>query len=106
MNHISLYSMGIDLADFNNDKMEDFIIMEMRPTDYVRSKVSMPSMNVEGFKAIVDAGMHKQYMHNMLHMNQGEMRFSEVAQLCGLAKTDWSWAPLFFDLNNDGKKDL
>lgn len=106
MNHISLFSMGVDLADFNNDLMEDFIVMEMRPDDYVRSKVSMPSMDVEGFKAIVEAGMHKQYMHNMLHMNQGRMRFSEISQLCGVAKTDWSWAPLFYDLNNDGRKDL
>ena len=106
MNHTSLYSMGVDLADFNNDQMEDFIVMEMRPTDYVRSKVSMPSMDVAGFKAIVAAGMHKQYMHNMLHMNQGQTKFSDVSQLSGLAKTDWSWSPLWYDLNNDGKKDL
>ncbi|MFP4293521.1 MAG: VCBS repeat-containing protein, partial [Cyclobacteriaceae bacterium] len=106
MNHTSLYSMGVDLADFNNDAMEDFIVMEMRPTDYKRSKVSMPSMNVEGFKAIVDAGMHKQYMHNMLHLNQGKGKFSDVSQLAGLAKTDWSWSPLWYDINNDGKKDL
>ncbi len=106
MNHSSLYSMGVDLADFNNDLMEDYIVMEMRPTDYVRSKVSMPSMDVEGFKAIVAANMGKQYMHNMLHMNQGNGKFSDVSQLAGLAKTDWSWSPLWYDINNDGKKDL
>lgn len=106
MNHSSLYSMGVDLADFNNDQMEDFIVMEMRPTDYVRSKVSMPSMDVQGFRAIVDAGMHKQYMHNMVHMNQGKLHFSEVSQLVGLAKTDWSWSVLFQDMDNDGKRDV
>ncbi len=106
MNHISLYSMGVDLADFNNDLMEDYMVMEMRSTDYIRSKVSMPSMDVAGFNAIVDAGMHKQYMHNMLHMNIGDTKFSEVSQLCGVAKTDWSWSSLFYDFNNDGLKDI
>lgn len=106
MNHISLYSMGADVADINNDGLEDIMVMEMRPEDYVRSKVSMPSMNVEGFYEIVNYGMHKQYMHNMLHLNQGNLFFSEISQLAGIAKTDWSWACLASDFDNDGYRDL
>ena len=69
-NHVSLYSMGVDISDLNNDALDDLIVMEMRPSDYVRSKVSMPPMNTATFHAIIDHGMHKQYMHNMFYLNQ------------------------------------
>jgi len=105
-NHISMYSMGTDVADINNDGLEDIMVSEMLPDDYQRSKISMPSMDVEGFNAIVDAGMHKQYMHNALHLNQGNTFFSEISQLSGIAKTDWSWACLLSDFDNDGNRDL
>jgi hypothetical protein len=105
-NHISLYSMGADIADINNDGLEDLMVMEMRPEDYKRSKVSMPSMDVAGFHSIVNHGMHKQYMHNMLHLNQGNGFFSEIGQMAGISQTDWSWAVLASDFNNDGNRDL
>ncbi len=59
-------------------------------------------MDVEGFNAIVDAGMHKQYMHNALHLNQGNLFFSEISQMSGVAKTEWSWSCLMSDFDNDG----
>ncbi len=105
-NHISMYSMGTDVADINNDGLEDIMVSEMLPDDYERSKVSMPSMDVEGFNAIVDAGMHKQYMHNALHLNQGNLFFSDISQLAGVAKTDWSWSCLLSDFDNDGNRDI
>jgi hypothetical protein len=105
-NHISMYSMGTDVADINNDGFEDIYVSEMLPADYQRSKVSMPSMDVEGFYNIVNAGMHKQYMHNALHLNQGNLFFSEISQLSGVAKTEWSWSCLLSDFNNDGNRDI
>ncbi len=105
-NHISMYSMGTDIADINNDGLEDIMVSEMLPEDYSRSKVSMPSMDVEGFNAIVDNGMHKQYMHNALHLNQGNLFFSEISQLSGVAKTEWSWSCLLSDFDNDGNRDI
>ena len=105
-NHISMYSMGTDVADINNDGLEDIMVSEMLPEDYRRSKVSMPSMDVEGFYAIVNSGMHKQYMHNALHLNQGNLFFSEISQLSGVAKTDWSWSCLMSDFDNDGNRDM
>src|SRR5688572_12948613 len=105
-NHISMYSMGTDVADINNDGYEDIMVSEMLPEDYKRSKVSMPSMDVEGFNAIVNSGMHKQYMHNALHLNQGNLFFSEISQLSGVAKTEWSWSCLLADFDNDGLRDI
>lgn len=105
-NHISMYSMGTDVADINNDGLEDIMVSEMLPEDYRRSKVSMPSMDVEGFRALVDGGMHKQYMHNALHLNQGNMFFSEISQLSGVAKSEWSWSTLISDFDNDGNRDI
>jgi hypothetical protein len=105
-NHISMYSMGTDVADINNDGWEDIMVSEMLPEDYKRSKVSMPSMDVEGFYNIVNSGMHKQYMHNALHLNQGNLFFSDIAQLAGVTKTEWSWSVLMSDFDNDGDRDI
>ncbi|TWI79199.1 VCBS repeat protein [Lacibacter cauensis] len=105
-NHLSLFSMGADIADLNNDGYEDILVMEMLPENYKRSKVSMPRMDVEGFWAIVDSGFHKQYMHNVLHLNHGNGFFSDVSQMAGISKTEWSWSTLASDFDNDGQRDI
>jgi len=105
-NHLSLFSMGADIADINNDGLEDILVMEMLPENYKRSKVSMPRMDVEGFWAIVDSGFHKQYMHNALHLNHGNGFFSDVSQMAGISKTEWSWSTLAADFDNDGNRDI
>ncbi len=105
-NHLSLFSMGADIADVNNDGLEDIMVMEMLPENYKRSKVSMPRMDVEGFWAIVDSGFQKQYMHNVLHMNHGNGFFSDVSQMAGISKTEWSWSTLANDFDNDGFRDI
>lgn len=105
-NHVSLFSMGADIADINNDGLEDIMVMEMLPENYKRSKVSMPRMDVEGFWAIVDSGFQNQYMHNVLHLNNGNLFFSDVSQLAGVSKTEWSWSTLLCDFNNDGNRDI
>ncbi len=105
-NHVSLFSMGSDIADINNDGFEDILVMEMLPENYKRSKVSMPRMDVEGFWAIVDSGFQKQYMHNVLHLNNGNGFFSDVSQMAGISKTEWSWSTLASDFDNDGQRDI
>lgn len=105
-NHNSLFSMGADIADINNDGKEDIMVMEMLPENYKRSKVSMPRMDVEGFWAIVDSGFQRQYMHNVLHLNQGNLFFSDISQLAGVSKTEWSWSTLLADFDNDGQRDI
>ncbi|MDN5215251.1 VCBS repeat-containing protein [Fulvivirgaceae bacterium BMA12] len=104
--HISLFSMGVDIADINNDGWEDIFVTEMLPEDYIRSKTTMAPMNRKGYQDILDMGVHAQYMHNMLQYNQGNGRFSEISQLSGVSRTDWSWACFLTDFDNDGYRDL
>ncbi len=104
--HISLSSMGVELSDINNDGLLDIFVLEMAPDDHIRSKVEMSPMNSSRFHGLVKYGFHNQYMFNTLQLNNGNNTFSEIAQLAGISKSDWSWAPLFFDIDNDGLKDL
>ena len=104
--HISTNSMGSDFADINNDLLPDLVVLDMMAADRVRSKENMASMSTENFNLMVNNGYHHQYMSNMLQLNTGANTFSEIGQLAGMAKTDWSWAPLIADFNNDGFNDL
>ncbi len=106
MNHISFYSMGSDVADVNNDAKLDLMVLDMSPADHGRSKRNMASMDVEIFNRMVSIGYHQQYMSNMLQLKRANENYSEIGQFAGVSKTDWSWAPLFADLDNDGLKDL
>lgn len=104
--HVPYYAMGTDIGDINNDGWEDIFTVEMRPEDYKRSKTSMPVMSLTLFDTMDLNGIHRQYMHNCLQLNHGNGHFSEIAQLAGVDRTDWSWAALMMDLDNDGFRDL
>ena len=104
--HTSFYSMGSDWADIDQNGHFDLFTLDMAPEDHVRSKRLMASMSNEAFRTMVDGGLQHQYMLNTLQYNHGEGLFSEVAQLSGINKTDWSWTALFGDYDADGKKDL
>jgi len=104
--HTSYYSMGSDFADINNDGFDDLIVLDMVPEDHVRAKRLMAPMSTENFWRLIASGLHYQYMLNTLQLNQGNGLYSEIAQLSGVSKTDWSWAPLFADFDNDGYQDL
>lgn len=104
--HISANSMGSDYADVNNDLHPDLIVLDMMAEDHVRSKENMATMSTSNFNLLVDSGYHHQYMSNILQLNNGNGTFSDIGQLAGIAKTDWSWAPLIADFDNDGYNDL
>ncbi len=102
----SEFSMGNDIADINNDGWPDIYTLDMLPEDNHRQKLLFGSDNFELFDLTVKAGLNAQYMRNMLHLNNGNGSFSEIGQLAKVSNTDWSWAPLLADLDNDGWKDI
>ncbi len=106
LGHISFSSMGSDMADFDNDGWSDLLVLDMRSSTNYGKKINMAPMDSKSFKDMVEGGGHYQYMINTLQLNNGNGTFSDIAPLAGVSSTDWSWAPLFVDLDNDGFKDL
>jgi hypothetical protein len=109
--HISKFTMGSDAADFNNDNHPDLVTLDMLPEDNYRQKLLKGPDGFDKYNYFLGRGFHKQQMRNMLHLNRGLDKkglpvFSEIGQLSGIANTDWSWASLFADFDNDGNKDL
>ncbi|MDC6365892.1 MULTISPECIES: VCBS repeat-containing protein [Flavobacteriaceae] len=104
--HTSHFSMGNDIADVNNDGLQDIFTLDMLPEDNRRQKLLMSPDNYDKFDLNVRSGFHYQYMRNMLQLNNGNGSFSEIGQLAGISNTDWSWAALWADYDNNGWKDL
>ena len=106
LGHTSKSSMGNNISDVNNDGLPDIFVLDMLPEDNRRQKLLFSSDNYEKFDVILRSGFYYQYMRNTFHLNNGNGTFSEIGQLSGISNTDWSWAPLFADYDNDGWKDL
>lgn len=106
LKHMSFNSMGSDYADLNNDGLLDLFALDMNPEDYVRSKTTMAMTPLDRFAKMVEMDHHHQYMHNMLQLNNGNGSFREIANLAGVANTDWSWSCLLADFDLDGYNDI
>jgi hypothetical protein len=106
--HYSRFSMGNDVADYNNDGQLDLITVDMLPPDEKTLKTYGSDENPDIYKVKLELrGYQNQYSKNCLQRNNGNgVSFSETALLSGVSATDWSWAPLFADFDNDGNKDL
>ncbi|MEA5460327.1 VCBS repeat-containing protein [Arcicella sp. LKC2W] len=104
--HTSYFSMGNDIADFNNDLLPDIITLDMLPEDNKRQKLLFGPDNYEAYLSMLKNGFHPEVMRNMLQMNNGNGTFSDIGQVAGISNTDWSWSALFADYDNDGYKDL
>lgn len=103
---ISFYSMGIDVADVNNDGFQEIGVVDMAIADHFRSKTLMASMDTDIFWYYINTLNYQyQYMFNVFQLNNGNGTYSNIANTAGLSKTDWSWAALLMDLDNDGFKD-
>ncbi|HYG17645.1 MAG TPA: VCBS repeat-containing protein [Ohtaekwangia sp.] len=106
LTHMSQFSMGVDIADINNDGWLDILSVDMLPETNRRQKEFHWPDRYDVYAAMVKNGRHHQYMRNMLQVNNGNGTFSEVGQLAGISNTDWSWSALFADYDNDGLQDL
>ena len=107
-NHYSRFSMGNDVADYNNDGQLDLVTVDMLPPDEKTLKTYGSDENADIYKVKLEIqGYQNQYSKNCLQRNNGNgTSFSETSLMSGVSATDWSWAPLFADFDNDGNKDL
>ncbi|WP_420150547.1 VCBS repeat-containing protein [Spirosoma sp.] len=134
LKHQTHNAMGVDIADINNDLLPDIMVVDMLPNTNQRQKMMLPGYNYDRFRMDLQMGYQPQYMRNTLqlgighgakgtelHAETNKIRsrkpatqlslpptplYSEISQLAGVDKTDWSWAPLFADFDNDGYRDL
>jgi len=106
MPYSSYFSMGLDIADINNDGWPDVYTTDMLPEDEYRLRTTSQFEGWEIYQAKVKNGFHYQFMRNMLQLNNANGTFSDVGELAGVARTDWSWSALIADLDLDGYKDI
>jgi hypothetical protein len=106
MPYLSYFSMGLDIADINNDGWPDIYTTDMLPEDEYRLRTTSAFEGWDTYQAKVRNGFHYQLMRNMLQLNNGNGTFSDIGQMAGVAGTDWSWSALLADLDLDGYKDI
>ncbi len=106
MQHISLSSMGADMADVNNDGYPDIYVTDMLPDDEYRLKTNSSFETYSVYQMKQQRDFYHQYMQNTLQLNNRNGTFSEIAYYSGVAASDWSWGALLFDMDNDGYRDI
>ena len=102
----SMFSMGADAADLNNDGLEEVFVTDMLPPDMKRLKqtTSFESFDLYQLKQTKD--FFHQFMKNTLQFNNGDGSFAEVGRITNTSASDWSWGTLLFDMNNDGRREI
>jgi hypothetical protein len=104
--HTSNHTMGADLADINDDGLSDLVALDMLAQPFSRRQRLMSTMQLSRDKQMQERGYGRQVMRNTLQLSNGKQGFNEIGYLSGIAATDWSWAPLLADFDNDGGCDL
>lgn len=105
-NSISAASMGADMADLNQDGYPEVFVTDMLPEQDARIKQVTMFEDWTKYQDNLKYDYYHQFSRNMLHLNNGNGSFSEIGRLVGVESTDWSWGALFFDMDNDGLRDI
>ena len=111
LKHQEQNGMGVDMADLNNDGLNDIVTVDMLPDDNLRQKSMFSDINYDQFQLALAKKYQPQYVRNTLQLNNGALAnglptFSDIGQLAGIDATDWSWSPLLADFDNDGYRDI
>lgn len=102
----SRYSMGNDAADLNGDGWPEIFTTDMLPENPEIWMRSIGEDKAEVYQIKEKFGYGDQYVRNHLQVNQAGKSFAEIAQYAGVYASDWSWSPLIFDFDNDGRPDI
>ena len=106
LKHQEQNGMGMDIADINNDGLNDIVALDMLPDDNLRQKTMFSNIGYDRFMLFRNKGYQDQYIRNVLQLNNGNNTFSDIGYLAGIYATDWSWSSLLADFDNDGYRDL
>lgn len=106
INHTSRFSMGVDMADINNDGFNEIFSLDMLPADPVILKSSLGEDGLNEYNFKIGHGYHHQFARNNLQFNNGDGSFSEIAMFADVYASDWSWGTLFLDFDHDGYRDI
>jgi enediyne biosynthesis protein E4 len=106
LSNSSYFSMGVDIADLDNDLLPEIFVTDMAPDNHYRRNLLVNQASTDFYFLQNKAGLLPQVSRNTLQHNRGNGSFAEIAQFAGISRTDWSWATLLFDYNNDGLKDV
>ena len=105
LRHTSLFSMGVDFADLDRDGKDDFFVADMLSRSHALRQLQLGYFN-PFLLSMSRVDSRPQYSRNTLFWNRGDGTYSEIAQLAGLEASDWSWCPVFLDVDLDGLEDL
>jgi len=103
---LSLGSMGADSSDLDNDLLTDLIVTEMLPKSLKRKKTKAIYESWDKYSLANSKGYYHQFPRNVLQRNYGPTGFLEIGRYSGVSATDWSWASMIFDMDNDGLRDV
>ncbi len=111
LKHQSYNSMGVDVADINQDALPDIYVVDMMPEYHERQKTMLGFMNYNKFQMALKQDYAPQFIRNTLQVHNGFLQdsllpFSDLGYLAGVYNTDWSWTPLLADFDNDGDRDI
>jgi hypothetical protein len=106
MTHQEFNGMGVDMADLNNDALNDVVVLDMMPDDNLRQKTMFSGIGYDRFMNSLKMKYQPQYVRNVLQRNNGNGTFSDVGYMSGIYATDWSWSTLVADFDNDGMRDI
>ena len=105
LRNTSTFSMGVDFADIDRDGAVDFFVVDMLSRDHRKRHVQVS----ESSPAVWPVGVidnRPQVLRNTLQINRGDGTFAEATYYAGLEASEWSWGPIFLDVDLDGWEDL
>jgi hypothetical protein len=105
LRHTSRSSMGLDFADINRDGRDDFIVVDMLAREHAK-RMTQLSKDYPSRASIEGVEEQPRFNRNMLFLGRPTGTFQEVGLMAGVAATDWSWCPIFLDVDLDGYEDL